>query len=285
MAYTDDMDGKHPRQLRPVAHPVHSQADDDYKAASKGDDEAVDYRQFMPRLKPEHLIRQRFIKVAALLIIVAGLGYGAYYIGSHYHAKSVNTTTVTTAKAPASQTAIPKETYTSSNQSLSFNYPSGWKVNETATAITTTSPVTPLQAFNHTSVSGRIIFRIRTQNTALPEFSAGPATAILPSQTITYTAPTSNQQGSTYISFLQYAGSTNAGIDGIYITGNTGYQTGQTAPETDIQAVDPIITFTFEKCSNKNCTSTTPLTIAASGWSTKSFSAPLLAMFESLVIN
>lgn len=278
------MDGKHPRQLRPVDHPVRHQADDDdYKAAAK-DVDSVDYKQFMPKLKPEHTLLMRIVKLMVCVVVIGGLGYGAYYVGSHYNEKSTKShkeakTTVATTVTP------PTRTYTSSNQNLTFTYPTGWKVGETVTVLTATSPVTELTGYNRKSVDGRIIFRIRAQNVALPEFDAGNALALLPSQIVTYTSPTSDQEGTTYISFLNYANSKGSGIDGIYVTGNTGYQTGQYATETEVEAVDPIVSFTFEKCTNTSCSATMPLTVATSSWNEKSFYGPLLTMLESLSIS
>jgi hypothetical protein len=280
------MDGKHPRQLRPAAHSAHrANPDDDYKAASKGVDEAVDYKQYMPKLKPDHKLIKRIVKLVVLIVVVAGLGYAAYYFGSHYHSGSNSPVKKTTSSSSSSKIATPSQTYTSSYQDLSFEYPSGWKVNETSSVITATSPATRLTSYNRQSVTGRVIFRVRAQSSSLPEFSAGDATAILPSQTITYTSPATGQRGSTYISFLNYANSKGNGIDGVYITGDTGYQAGQNSPESDIQAVDPVISFTFVKCSNKACSSTDPLTISTSSWSSKAFSASLLTMLESLSIS
>jgi hypothetical protein len=282
------MDGKHSRQLRPV-QPVHHRqdADDDLKAASQSADEAVDYKQYMPKLKPEHKVVRRVVKIVVLVVVIAGFGTGAYIFGSHYNADK-NALAVKTATASSSKTnkiTAPTKMYSSTNQNLSFVYPSNWKVNETATTLTATSPAMKLTSYSRQTVTGKIVFRIRTQGSSLPEFSSGSATAALNSQLITYTAPTADQQASTYVSFLNYANSKGFGIDGIYVTANAGYQEGQPAPESDIAAVSPIISFTFVKCGNKSCSSTTPLTIASQSWSTKNFSSPLLAMLESLSIN
>jgi hypothetical protein len=280
------MDGNHPRQLRAVP-PSHHQTnnDDELKAASKEADEAVDYKQFMPKLKVEHKFLRRLIKTMVFIVIAVGLGYGAYYAGSHYN----NTTTkaVTTKTAPSTATVTPpSQSYTSSNQDLSFSYPNNWKVNETSDVITATSPAIRLTSYNRQAVTGQVVFRIRAQDVALNEFSAGAATAALNSQIINYASPAADQRGSTYISFLNYANSKGSGIDGVYITGNTGYQTGQNAPESDIQAVDPVVSITFSKCSNKTCSgTTTPLTISTGSWSNKNFSGPLAAMLESLSIS
>lgn len=280
------MDGKHPRQLRPAAHAAHrATPDDDYKAASKGVDDAVDYKQYMPKLKAEHKLLRRIVKSVVFVVVIAGLGYGAYYFGSHYHPSSKPAKVVTMSKKSAAEIASPNQTYTSEYQDLSFAYPSNWKVNETSNTITVTSPTMKLTSYNRHSVTGEIIFRVRAQGAALSELSAGDSTAILPSQIITYTSPASDQRGSTYVSFLNFANAKGNGIDGIYITGNTGYQTGQNSPESDIQAVDPVISFNFVKCSNASCSTTEPLTLATSSWNNKTFSDPLLTMLKSLSIS
>ena len=179
----------------------------------------------------------------------------------------------------------PTQTYTSSNQNLTFTYPSDWKVSETATVIIATSPVTELAAYNHKSVDGRITLLIRAQNVALTGFGGGSSMSVLPSQLLTYATPTSDQEGNAYISFLNYAGSKDTGIDAVYITGNAGYQSDQYIPESVIQAIDPMISYTFTKCTNKLCSSTSPLTISTSSWNNSSFSGPLIKMLESLSIT
>jgi len=280
------MDGKHPRQLRPAESQVHHQTDDDdYKAAAKGLDEPVDYKQFMPKLKPERRVIRRTAKIVIISVIIAGLGYGAYYIGSHYTSNNPMPTKAPTTTTSRNKLESPTRTYTSSNQNLTFSYPADWKITETSTLITGTSPIVKLTSYNHRSVNGRITFTIRAQSGTLPEFKAGAAMAVLPSQIVTYTSPASDQRGSTYISFLSYADSKGFGIDGIYITGNAGYKTGQNVPESDIQAIDPVVSVTFMQCINEGCGSTSSLVIATSDWSDKSFSAPLLAMLESLTIS
>jgi hypothetical protein len=279
------MDGTHSRRPHPVHPPQKVNADDDYRAASKGVEEAVDYKQYMPALKPEHKLIRRMIKTVVLLIVVAGFGTAAYVFGSHYNASKSTASVKATTTSSVSKVTPPTEMYSSTNQNLTFVYPTDWKVQETSTIIAATSPTMKLTNYTRSLVTGRVLFQIRAPGVALSEFSAGAATAVLNSQIIDYATPASGQRASTYISFLNYASSKGTGIDGVYVSGNTGYQTGQTAPESDIQAVDPVVSVTFEQCTNKTCSSTKPLTIATKSWSTKDFSNPLLAMIESLSIS
>lgn len=285
LAYTEDMEAQHPRQPRPVEHPIrHQTNDDDYKAASKGLDESVDYRQFMPKLKAEHKTIRRIVRIVIILVVIAGLGSAAYYIGSHYDTKTTKpkkVSSITVKKVVSS----PTQMYTSSNQDLTFTYPSDWKVAETATVITATSPVTKLTAYNRKAVDGRITLLIRAQNVALSGFGDGAAMTVLPSQLMTYASPASDQEGTAYLSLLNYAGSKHAGIDAAYITGNSGYQSDQYVPESVIQAIDPMISFTFSECANGSCSSTTPLTISTNSWNNSNFSGPLIKTLESLSIT
>ena len=277
------MEANHPRQLRP-AETAKADADEDFKAASKDAHEKVDYKQYMPKLKSEHKILRRIGKFVALIVVVAALGFAAWSIGSKYNSpaktpKKAATTTTT-------NTAAPTQEFQSSYQNLTFVYPNDWKTSETQNTITATSPAMQLTSYNRQTVTGQVIFRVRAQTVPLTEFNAGNALAAIDSQIINYTAPASGQRGSTYISFLNYASSKGGGIDGVYITGNTGYKTGQYALKTDITAIDPVISFTFAQCSNKSCSgSTQPLTISNGSWNNKSFSGPLLTMLESLSIS
>jgi hypothetical protein len=281
------MDGNHPRQSHP-RHPTHHRTDteDDLMAASKGVDEAVDYKQYMPKLKPERKFLRRLVKTVVLLVVIAGCGMGAYVFGAHYNTSKTASSIKATTASSTTKVTPPTQIFTSNYQDLTFVYPTDWKVQETSTVITATSPVLKLTSYARQIVTGHIIFQVRAQDVALNEFSAGAATAALNSQIINYAAPASGQRASTYISFLNYANSKGGGIDGIYITGNAGYQSGQDAPESDVQSVSPVVSFTFSKCTNKVCSgTTTPLTIASQNWSEKAFSGPLLAMFESLAIS
>jgi hypothetical protein len=273
-----------------VAHHHHytkqqKSSDEDLKQAAKDADTAVDYKQFTPKLRPEHRLLARFGKILVVLIVIAGCGYGAYMIGTHAgsnakdppaKAKTVVTHTAATAT----------KQYTSNYQDLSFTYPEDWKVSETSDVITATSPSMKLDGAGKGTVNGQMILKIRDKNEQLTEFSAGNATAVLKSQIISYSAPAAGQRASTYISLLNYANSKQTGIDGIYITGDAGYESGQDAPVSDLAPIDPVVSITFAQCANNACSgNSTALTIASSAWRNKTFSAPLIKMLASLSIS
>ena len=128
---------------------------------------------------------------------------------------------------------------------------------------------------------------IANQGQNLNVFDKGNATAVLASQKIAYTSPTQNQRANTYLSFLQYASTTqNGALDGVYITGDNGYQKGQDVPKSDVAGITPLVSVTFIQCANSACSgSTTALSVAASAWSDTSLSGPVTKMLESLAFN
>jgi hypothetical protein len=110
--------------------------------------------------------------------------------------------------------------------------------------------------------------------------------AVLPSENITYASPATGQRGSTYVSFLQYSTTTAKGaLDGIYITGNAGYQQGQAIPMVDVVKVDPLITVTFVSCTT-TCSDASPAAnVSSTVWTAASLQTILENMFKSLAIS
>jgi hypothetical protein len=177
--------------------------------------------------------------------------------------------------------------YDSANFTLGFDYPQNWTLTDTAGSgrLSVVSPAVSLKDANGQQVTGQIIMSIRDKTQKLTEFDKGNANATQDSEKIAYTNPTQTQRGSTYISFLQYA-SSSTGLDGIYVTGDSGYQKGQDIPLIDISKVDPVISITFLKCADSKCSgSGTPLSIDKSVWADASFSGSLKKMLQSLSIT
>jgi hypothetical protein len=282
------------RSLRPSTNPQEPASmppseEDDFAAASHS---TADYAQFMPP-KKRHGPARRVTGIIVLIILIvaalAGAGFGVYtYLKNHKSTPKTTTSSSTQQQKTAPQPALSK-TYTSSGFGLTFKYPDGWNVDEPSTGgiLTARSPATQLKTADGQTVNGQIVFMIRGTTQPLNEFNAGAGLAVVTSQKITYTQPSSTQRGSTYLSFVKYASSANKGIDGIYITGDLGYQVDQNVPKTDVAKVSPIIDMTFVKCaSSTQCSGDgTPITLAISQWNDTSFSNSLKAMFESLNIQ
>ncbi|HEV2402984.1 MAG TPA: hypothetical protein VGS08_02165 [Candidatus Saccharimonadales bacterium] len=273
------MDNQPHRQLHQTPH---DKEEDDYKAAANA---AIDFNQYMPQLRHERRWLRRLIMWVAGIVIIAGLGIAAYALGSHMPSSSHSVTKKTENTSRAAVATATKQ-YTSVNQNLSFSYPADWTVTETTDQITATSPDLRLTSSSGQSVNGQAIMLVRDKNVPLSEFKAGNAVAIINSQIITYSAPAAGQRGSSYVSYLNFASSPTTGLDGVYITGNTGYQTGQAAPASDLTPIDPVISITFGRCNNSSCGgSTSPLTIRTSSWNDTALSKPLMTMLESFSIS
>jgi hypothetical protein len=170
---------------------------------------------------------------------------------------------------------------------LSFSYPETWGVLDDGSGkLTVTSPAIALKNGNGKTVQGRVVAMIRNKQPALDEFKKGNAVAALISEKLSYTKPTDSQRAQTYISFLNYASSTTNGIDGIYITGDNGYEKGQAIPQTDVIQTDPLITVGFVQCSDTNCSSGgTALTVSSDEWKNTDFKTPITAFITSLAIK
>lgn len=268
--------------------PVHPKPNeqDDFESASES---TVDLDQFMPQLKKKRTTLRILVWIIVILVALAAAGGGYYALGRKSPAKAGSNSKQQSSQSK-NQPAITASTtqYSSSNFNLSFNYPQGWNVSDTGNGkLTVTSPTMQLTAANGQSQSGRVVMTIQNESSAnFGMFSQGNAVAVLTSQHVNYSNATQTQRASTYVSFLQYATTTaHGGLDGVYVTGDSGYQQGQSIPEVDITKVDPVITVTFNQCSDATCASPKALTIDSSMWNDSSFSGSILRMIESLAIQ
>lgn len=186
---------------------------------------------------------------------------------------------------PKPTPSIPSSTHTSASYGVTFSYPTSWTVIDSGSApLYVTSPVMSLTAANGKLVSGQIQMTMAKQGSIPPTFGTN-SVAVLSSQKITFNSPTPNQAADTYISFVQYPSTTTVGgLNGIYVSGNYGYQKYQVIPSSNIATVSPFIDFTFFSCASSICPSNTrqPLTISSTEWSNSSFSAPILLILKSL---
>jgi uncharacterized protein (UPF0333 family) len=268
-------------------HKPHQQPEqDDLQAASNS---TADYSQFMPPVGKQSRRHGRGTKIVILVVVILCIaGAGGYVLMKHHKKPApVATTHSTTTKPPAAVTTTKQ--YNSAQLGVTFSYPSNWTVTEddTSNVITVQSPAMSLTSATGSKVTGEVSMTINQQTPSLPMFTAGNAVAVLASQKINYTNPSSSQRAQTYVSFLQYEATTTEGaLDGVYITGDSGYQKQQAIPEVDIANVAPLVRVTFAQCSNAKCTgNTSALSIASTSWNTTTFSQPILAMLESLDFN
>ena len=228
--------------------------------------------------------QRAFVILLVILIIIALVG--AFFYKTK-HRPQVTTKTTTVIQTAPSKITSQTKTYSSPNFYLSISYPVDWTVKDSGGGVMTiTSTPIGVKEAGGQNVTGQIILTFRNSGQPMPEFDKGNATATLDSQKIAYTKPSQNQRANTYLSFLTYASTPSKGIDGIYVTGDYGYKKDQAIPKVDIQKIDPIISVTFVKCSDKSCTGkTTPMTIAVSTWADAQISEPITKMLESLTIT
>jgi len=224
------------------------------------------------------------------LVLLGGIGGGVYW--QFFRNKPATTTqtptTESNTQAPTNnKIATATKHHDSTNFSLSFDYPEDWTVtDEDGDMLTVTSPTLQLKDATGESVNGQIVLTITQKGQKLQAFEEGNATAVRKSEKIAYTKPTPAQRANTYLSFLRYATTASTDtLDGIYITGDYGYQVDQAIPKVDAAKLDPLVTVTFKKCSNNTCDTAEPLGVASSSWDDAAFATPIKKMLKSLTFN
>ncbi|HUS25933.1 MAG TPA: hypothetical protein VMY99_01120 [Nevskiaceae bacterium] len=264
---------------------------DDYRSASQS---MADYARQVNQShkKPKHTGRRIAVWFFVLVLLAGAGGAGYWFVLREKPATTPKQTATDTPKtAEKTQTIATATKHYSSTEfvGLEFDYPKDWTVKETSGSgvLTATSPGLQLKDASGDKAAMQVVYTIRNKQQALPEFDKGNAVAAVASEKINYAKPSSVQRGSTYVSFLRYASTTSSsGINGLYITGDTGYQVGQAIPKADFTPVDPVISITFLTCKDSNCSGTgTPATIADSVWADATFASPIKTMLASLVVN
>lgn len=170
---------------------------------------------------------------------------------------------------------------------LQFDYPQSWQATEGVdNKVVATSPATQLQMAGGGTQNSQIMLTVQHKQASLPEFTKGSALAAIESEKIDYAKPSQVQRASTYISFLSYATSSVKGIDGVYITGDSGYVQNQYIPQDDVVKSDPLIMVTFRACDDEKCT--TPgaaVTLNASAWGDTELAGQVKRILKSIVVQ
>ena len=261
---------------------------EDLESASRS---TADYSHFIPPVG-KHSKRRSNRLLALLIVVVAvsALGVGGYLLLNKKPTKS-NQQASTSQKAAQPSDAVTTTTknYQSTDFGLGFDYPANWTVTEAAGSnkIVVSSPELSLIDPSGQRATGQVLLTVDQKGNNLSMFDKGNAIAVIDSKKVSYTKPSSSQRAQTYISFLQYITTSATGaLDGVYVTGDSGYQKGQAIPEVDIVKVDPLIRVTFAQCASSSCSGAgAPMSIAASEWSDTTFSQPIESMIESLVVQ
>jgi hypothetical protein len=236
--------------------------------------------------------KRRGHKLAIALVVIVLLGTagaGGYLFWHKLKAPAKTTSPAKTAAATSvpTPTPVPTTHYDSADYNLGIDYPTGWTLSDPVGGkMTVISPVESLITATSQPVTAKLLMTIQNQQTSLPDFAAGTAVAVVASAKVAYKQPTSTQRANTYISYLQYSATTASGaLDGLYVTGDNGYQKSQAIPQSDITGVNPLITITFLKCTTTACTATTPLSVEASSWQKSQLAGTVQAMLQSLALN
>lgn len=232
--------------------------------------------------------------IALLIILLLVIAAAVFYwlvirvdTAQAPQAKTDQQATNTPQPVQQQSSTVEAKTYYANGFPLSLKYPASWTVDEKDGLLTITSPVQTLTDASQQTMPGEIVLTIQDPKQAkLKEFSQGDVVAVLESQRIAYTHPSSTQRGHTYISFLQYPRTvTKGGLDAIYVTGNAGYKYAQVIPKQDLTAVNPLIGVSFISCGNSDCPAKlqSPMTISSDSW--QALSKPVLLMLKSVQIT
>jgi lipopolysaccharide export system protein LptC len=211
-----------------------------------------DYVQNLQPIKDQKRKSKRRWTVVLVILLLVAIGAGVYFF-----VPKPKPTPAPASETPQQQTEqVPRttetETYTSDELKLSFQHLTSWAVDDqTDGLIKVSSPVVKLKDATNQEVDAKVVVTFMSAGSEVPlyENSQGLA-ALMDSEKITYDAPTQTQRGQTYISF---GGLTPAGLDAVFVTGNSGYKKGQMIPEADIKKVEPIISVMFYSCDDAAC--------------------------------
>ncbi|HTE22617.1 MAG TPA: hypothetical protein VK674_06275 [Candidatus Limnocylindria bacterium] len=221
------------------------------------DQAAADYVSNLQPIKDQKQKKRRnkLILLIIVLVLVAG-GAAAYFLVIKKD-KPTQQAPQTTQPAPTeTQPEIAKtEKHTSSDLALSFDYPGNWQINDsTQGLVKVESPLVKLKDVDNQPVDAKVVVTLLSAGSEVPGFSgdggARSATAVQDSKKITYTSPSQNQREQTYLSFADFG---RNGLDAVFITGDSGYKKDQNIPEGDIKKIEPIISVTFVKCQDTEC--------------------------------
>lgn len=243
------------------------------------------YRQ-PDRKNGKHYAWLWLVIIVVLAVALAGAGYLAInHSKVHKTAKKPVAAKSAPPKTVSSAPPIPSSSFTSPSFGVTFSYPQTWNVVDSGAAGVNvySTPMTITNASDQ-PVLAEVDVTLLNQGALPSAFGTNTSVAVLNSQKVVFTHP-GNQPADTYISFVQYPATTIVGgLDGIYVTGNYGYQKDQTIPNSQVAQVNPLIMVVFSSCANSTCSVSTqkPLTISAADWNNSSFSAPILLILSSL---
>lgn len=244
--------------------------------------------EYLENIEPlqKHKKRQMAKLVVGVLIALVGIGVTGLVVTSKRMPPPPKPQDQSSEAAAQPKLGFANETkqISSSQFSLDMEIPADWEVvDESGSGVfTATSPNVSIPAAGGGTVTGKVTLSIRDKAQKLAEFDEGNAVAVIDSEKVSYSKPSSAQRGQTYLSYLAYPATAEKElINGIYITGDFGYQKDQAIPKADIQKIDPIISLSFKACDG---TCTKDIGIDASSISGE-FGTAIKKILQSLTIN
>lgn len=231
--------------------------------------------------------KRRWPVVLLVIVLLAAATFGAYWFGGHQASapgpKPAKSAETATQKHPAKKPVVtsPKQ-YSSTNHNMGFSYPADWKLTDTVGKLTVASPEVQMTMPDGKKMEGHALVTVQHKQTAIAGYPENGAVAVLESQKLAYTQPTTIQRAQTYITYLSYEQAN--GLDAAYVTGDYGVVQHQLVPMADVAADDPLISVTFATCSSADCASgtVTPMAILASSWQSASFAKQATDLIESI---
>jgi len=224
--------------------------------------------------------------VFGVVLVLAAVG-AAYYVGSqHKTVPAKKSTATTTPRKQISQLikTVPTAHYDSTTYGIGIDYPNNWAVSDTTAKLTIISPDVSMETPT-SQTNGHVIVTVQNQQSAIAGFPADGAMASLGSDKLTYAQPTPVQRAQTFLSYLGYSSADN--LDALYLTGDAGYQQGQTIPLSDVIKGNPLVSVSFATCASDSCANETPkpVVLKASGWKDAAFKPIIVNILQSLAIN
>lgn len=255
---------------------------------------SADYANYQPPQKQRSPIWRKLAIVGAAIVVLFAIVGAVYWFVLREKTPIQTADTAQNSQSGSqlaqadSQITTKTKHYVSQNFRLEFDYPEDWFAGQdNAEQITLLSPDLKLKDTDNKDVVGQISLSIQSNGLKIPGVEGDGAVASRASTKINYVKPTSAQRDSTYISFLRFSESQSAqALDGVFITGDLGYQKDQNVLSADIEKVNPIIYLNFYLCPNTGCIEVSGVYgIGLATWDNPNISGPLTKMLESLVIN
>ena len=231
--------------------------------------------------------RKLWPTVLVVTVLVAAAALGSYWLGSHaaskQQAKKQAATQAATKKQSKQTATTPTKHYDSSTYALGFDYPQTWTVNDTPAQLTVTSPGLQLTAADGSKTTARVVVAVQNPQTTIAGFPDAGAVASLASSLLTYKQPSTVQRAQTYLSYLSYTSVSE--LDALYVTGDSGYQQGQTIPLTDVIKGNPLISVKFGSCTDESCGSLKGVSLQTSAWASSQTAKDITNLLESITLT